>query len=153
MRDRSNASYHPAAFQAPNLQDKKPFSFPLNYTGEPAPNIEGARENGRPGDASDRKDDANKKKVSKTSDADTRGSSRDEDGTNRIDDAYNKEAPKTSGTHTHRSSRNDDVGAPNKPAKKAKKKTEEEGGNSVDKKNGSRFGGALSDLRSKVKRR
>ncbi|TGO74297.1 hypothetical protein BELL_0293g00080 [Botrytis elliptica] len=67
-------SYHPATIQAPNLKHQESFSIPLNYTGDSAPFIQGAREKQRSGDASDRKDNANKIKALKTSDAHVHGS-------------------------------------------------------------------------------
>ncbi|TGO27285.1 hypothetical protein BPAE_0044g00200 [Botrytis paeoniae] len=154
MRERTDASYHPATFQAPNLRDIKSFSFPLNYTtGEPAPIVKKAREKQRPEDASDRKDNANKKKAPKISDANDRGSSRDKDGIDRIDHAvYNKKVPKTSDAHTRGISRNDGVSTTNHPAKNTKKKTDKKGRDSAGEKKGSRFGGALSDLKSRVMR-
>ncbi|TGO12279.1 hypothetical protein BTUL_0091g00240 [Botrytis tulipae] len=121
--ERSDASYHPATFQAPNLRDKKSFTFPANYTGEPAPLVEETGEMQRPLDANKRKDNA-----------------------------HNNKAPKTSNLHVQGSSRNGGVSDPNKPAIKTKKKTVKEGVNSAGKRNGSRLEDAFSSLKSKMRR-
>ncbi|TGO35173.1 hypothetical protein BHYA_0168g00300 [Botrytis hyacinthi] len=152
MRERPAASYHPATFKAPNLIDQKSFTFPANYTGEPAPLVKETGEKQRPVDADKRKNNANKKTTPKTSNADTRGSSRDKDGIDRIDFASNKKASKTSNSHVQGSSRNGGVGDLNKPAKNAKKKILKEGDNSAGKRNGSRFGDAFSSFKSKITR-
>ncbi|THV46627.1 hypothetical protein BGAL_0371g00010 [Botrytis galanthina] len=115
MRERSDASYHHATFEAPNLRGPKSFTFPLNYTGEPAPLVK----------------ETGKKKAPIKSNADTRDSSRDVDGIDRKDFAPNKKASKTSNPHVQGSSRNGGVGDLNKPAKKAKKKTSKGEGDSA----------------------
>ncbi|KAF5872896.1 uncharacterized protein Bfra_008173 [Botrytis fragariae] len=133
MRERSDATYHPATFQAPNLKDKKAFSFPLNYTGEPAPLIKEAREKQRPEDASGRKDNANKKKFPKQ---------------------VMRMLVAALGMKMELivwiiSSRNGGASTTNHPAKDTKEKTDKKGRDSAGKKKCSRFGGALSNLRSK----
>lgn len=145
MRERSDASYHHATFEAPNLRGPKSFTFPFNYTGEPAPLVKETGGKQRPRDA-------NKKKAPTTSNADTRDSSRDVDGINRKDFAPNKKASKTSKSHVQGSSRNGGVGDLNKPAKKAKKKTVNQEGDSAGKRIRSRFGAAFSNLKSKITR-
>ncbi|KAF7898361.1 hypothetical protein EAF00_004807 [Botryotinia globosa] len=152
MRERSDASYHLATFQAPNLKDQKSFTFLANYTGEPAPLFKETGERPRPVDANDRENNANKKPAPKASDTDTRGSSRDKDGIDRIDFSHNKKAPKTSNLHVQGSSRNGGAGDLSKPAKKTKKKDSKWEGDSTGKKNGSRFGDAFSTFKSRMTR-
>ncbi|KAF7952186.1 uncharacterized protein EAE97_001683 [Botrytis byssoidea] len=152
MRERSDASYHPATFQAPNLKDQKSFTFPANYTGEPAPLVKETGVKQRPVDTNKRKDNAKKKQAPKTSNADTGGSSRGEDRIDRIDFAHNKKASKTSNPHVRGSSRNGGLGDLNKPAKKARKNTVKKGDDAAGKRNGSRFGGVFSSLKSTMTR-